>query len=37
MEVEMRLPNSGISHRILTALEGLTGVEVESLSPAEDA
>jgi putative Mg2+ transporter-C (MgtC) family protein len=37
MEVEMRLPNSGISHRILTALESLTGVEVESLAPAEDA
>jgi len=37
MEVEIRLPNSGLAHRILAELEALSGVEVESLTPAEDA
>ncbi|MGA3057840.1 MAG: MgtC/SapB family protein [Candidatus Limnocylindrales bacterium] len=37
MEVEIRLPNSGLTHRVLAELEALSGVKVESLTPVEDA
>jgi putative Mg2+ transporter-C (MgtC) family protein len=37
MDVEMKVPNGGLSHRILTEIEALVGVDVESLAPSEDA
>jgi putative Mg2+ transporter-C (MgtC) family protein len=37
MDIEVRLPSGGLSHRILTELEKLPGVEVETITQAEEA
>ncbi|HEX7492419.1 MAG TPA: MgtC/SapB family protein [Candidatus Limnocylindrales bacterium] len=37
MELELRLPNRGQTHTILTALEALSGVEVRAVNSAEEA
>ena len=37
MDLEVRLPKGGISHAILTELEALPGVQVETMTQAEEA
>jgi len=37
MELELRLPNRGQTHAVLTGLEALPGVEVRSVNAAEEA
>jgi uncharacterized membrane protein YhiD involved in acid resistance len=37
MELELRLPNRGETHSVLADLEALTGVDVKTVSAAEEA
>ena len=37
MELEIRLPNAGQAHTVLTDLEALPGIEVQTVSQGEEA
>ena len=37
MEMELRLPNRGITHGVLSDLEALPGVDVRTIKAAEEA